>query len=98
MRKTLVAAIVAATLSAPVLAHENEWTTSNPYSESPTWEPQDLFEQDPVEFDALITENDSLQMQLENTMLKMLVRLMELNMRNLDEELAQCEKKPLDMN
>lgn len=69
----------------PVVASEPAWSLENKISESPLWEPQDLFSES--ELDA---ENSRLQLELENTMLKLLVRLMDLNMRNLDEELSQC--------
>lgn len=86
-QKISVIALAITLCTAPLLASEPNWSLENltPFSESPVWEPQDLFSE--TELDA---ENERLQLALENTMLKLLVRLMELNMRNLDEELAQC--------
>ena len=62
----------------------------NPLSESRVYDPETLLEEH--HWNDLIDSNEALRIQLENTMLKLLVRLMELNMQNLDKELAQCEK------
>ena len=85
IQKISVIALATMLCTHPVVASEPNWSLENKITESPLWEPQDLFSE--RELDA---ENARLQLELENTMLKLLVRLMDLNMRNLDEELSQC--------
>mgnify|MGYP001057013574 CR=1 FL=1 len=83
-------ALAAVLIATNALAHD----TVNPLSESPVYDPPLMDQFYAQELLHNEDEQEFLRIQLENTMLKMLVRLMELNMQNLDKELGQCQPTP----